>query len=341
MSLIFADSCGQFYSSTAQATAGLYTTLSATIVTSSLPAGNVGPTAFKNAANVIVPVPNSSGPYFFGHRFIPAASVVAGQNLFAWLDGSGAPQVTLVTNLDGTITAKRGGGNGTVLGTSSALTPVLVANVWQYVEFGLKCNGSTGTVDIRVNGVSVLSLTGQNTQGEATTTIGAVQILGANITNYVQDIYICDSNGSRNNGFLGDVHVSVFNPTSNGTYTQYTANGAASLWQSVSAATPTDSTVFASDNVVSDKMSVNLAPSSVIGTIAGVILVGRAEKTDSGTRTANLFALNNGNEVDGSSIALGTSYKYSTQVLETDPNTGIPFTNAGFNTLQAGITTAS
>jgi hypothetical protein len=70
-------------------------------------------------------------------------------------------------------------------------------------------------------------------------------------------------------------------------------------------------------------------------------LVGRIEKTDAGTRTAKLFALNGGTEVDGASIALGTSYSYNTQVLEVDPNTGIPFTNAGFNTLQAGILTAS
>lgn len=135
--------------------------------------------------------------------------------------------------------------------------------------------------------------------------------------------------------------VSVYNPTSNGTYSAFTPNGAGSLFQCVNATTPTDSTVFASDNVIGDKMSVNLAPSSVAGTIAGVILVGRAEKTDAGTRTAQLFALSGGNEVGGASIALGTSYAYSSQVLEVSPTTNLPFTNADFNTLQAGITTAS
>ena len=340
MSLLFADSAGGFYATTAQALAGLYTTLTTTIATSLLPSGNIGATAFKNITNGIVAVPNSSGPYFYGIRFVSVATIGAAQNLFAFLDNLGNPQVTFQTNSNGTISAKRGTGNGTLLGTSS-LGTVLTENVWQYLEFGVTCSNGAGTVDIRINGVSVLSLTGQNTQGQSSTTIGACQFLGGNVNNYAQDIYICDGNGSHNNGFLGDVHVSVFNPTSNGSHTAFTANGAASLYQCVDAVTPTDSTVFASDSTVGDKMSTLQAPSSVLGTIAGVIVVGRMEKTDAGTRTAKLFALNGGTEVDGASIALGTSYGYFTEVLEVDPNTNVPFTNAGLNTMEIGIETAS
>ena len=119
----------------------------------------------------------------------------------------------------------------------------------------------------------------------------------------------------------------------------YTPNGAANLYQCVNAVTPTDSTVFASDSTPGDKMSVDLASTSVTGAIAGVINIGRMKKTDAGTRTAALFALNGGTEVDGSSIALGTSYAYYQQVLEVDPNTNAPWTNSGFNTLQLGCET--
>ncbi len=338
--LLFADPCAQFYSTTAQAASGLYSTLSCALATSGLPSGNIGSTALKNVGNAIVQTTQTSGPYFYGMRFIPAAAITGGQNLFAWLDGSGAPQVTLVTNANGTIIAKRGGGNGTVLGTSSN-SVVLTQNVWCYVELGIKCNGSTGTIDIRINGTSVLSLTGQNTQGQASTTVGGAQILGANINNYVQDIYLADSTGSYNNTFLGDVHVSVYNPTSNGTYTSYTPNGAASLYQCVNASTPADSTIFASDSTPGDRMSVNLASSSVSGTIAGVVNVGRMKKTDSGTRTSALTVTNNSVDSIGSTISLGTSYAYYTQVQETDPNTGVPWTNSGFNTAQVGVKTVS
>jgi hypothetical protein len=338
--LLFADPCAQFYSTTAQAVSGLYSALSCSLATSGLPSGAIGTTAFQNVGNATVQTTQTAGPYFYGMRFIPAASITGGQNLFAWLDGIGSPQVTLVTNANGTIVAKRGGGNGTVLGTSSN-TVVLTANVWCYAEFGIKCDGSTGTVDIKINGTSVLSLTGQNTQGQGTTTVGGAQILGANINNYVQDIYLADSTGSHNNTFLGDVHMSVYNPTSNGTYTAYTTNGAASLYQCVNAATPTDSTVFASDSTPGDRMSVNLASTSVAGTIAGVVNVGRMKKTDSGTRTAALTVTNNAVDSIGSTISLGTSYAYYTQISEVDVNTSLPWTNAGFNTVQLGVKTVS
>jgi hypothetical protein len=247
--------------------------------------------------------------------------------------------VQFTLNSNGTLTAKRGAGAAT-LGTSS-LSVVVTQNVWAYMEFGCTCDSSVGTCDIRINGSSVLSLSGQNTKGQSTTTIASVQITDANVTSYTQDIYLCDGTGIHNNSFLGDVHVSVYNPTSNGTYTAYSTNGAASLYQCVNATTPADSTIFASDSTPGDRMSVNLSSSSVAGTIAGVINVGRMLKTDSGTRTAALTVTNNGVDSIGSTIALGTSYKYYTQVQETDPNTGIGWTNGGFNTTQIGVKTVS
>jgi hypothetical protein len=340
MALLFCDPCGAFYSTTAQAASGLYTTCSATIATSGLPSGNIESTAFKNVGSLVVPTTGTSGPYFVGFRFIPTQAIPAGGNLFIWQDNAAGQQVTLQTNTNGTITAKRGSGNGTVLGTSSP-SVVLTQNVWCFIEFGLTCNGSTGTVDIRINGTSVLSLSGQNTQGSATATIGSVQFLDANATSYHQDIYICDSTGSHNTTFLGDVQMPVSYANANGTYTAWTANGAASIYQSVNATTPADSTVFASDSTPTDRMSVSYPTTSVTGTIVGVAHVSRMEKSTSGTRTVSQVITNNGNDQVASAQSLGTSYKYYQQISEQDPNTLQPWTQAGFNTIQSGLITES
>jgi hypothetical protein len=72
-----------------------------------------------------------------------------------------------------------------------------------------------------------------------------------------------------------------------------------------------------------------------------LLAVGRMKKTDSGTRTAALTVTNNSVDSVGSTISLGTSFAYFTQVQETDPNTGIPWTNSGFNTAQVGVKTVS
>lgn len=337
--LIFADSVGGFYATAAQATSGFWNSFTGTIHTSGLPAGNIGPTAASFGPNSGgITVPTAAGPYTLGMRFISTNAYGSSQEICRFYDASNNQQVTFSTDSGGTITAKRGTfGSGTVLGTSSGTT--MTQNVWDYVEFQVTVSATVGTVAVRINGATVLTLTNINTLGGGGAAVIGKIAIGSNQTNFIQDLYIVDSTGSHNNTFLGDVHVSAFTPTSNGTYTDYTPNGAASLYQCVNATTPTDSTVFASDSNPGDKMSVNLAPSSVAGTIAAVVNIGRMKKTDSGTRTANLFALNGGTEVDGSSIALGTSYAYYQQVLEVDPNTGVPFTNLGFTTLQLGVET--
>jgi hypothetical protein len=286
-----------------------------------------------------ITVPSTSGPYYLGYRLV-STSAYSSQELCRFSDPSGNQQVSFWTNANGTISVYCPNSGGVLLGTSSVAV-TLAQNVWDYLECGASIDASTGTINVRINGVSVLSLAAQNTKGSGSSSLIGQIGIGSNLTPWFQDIYVTDSLGSYNVGFLGDVHITAFSPTSSGSHTDYTANGAASLWQGVAAATPTDSTVFDSDSNPGDKLSVNLAPSSVTGAIAAVVLVGRMEKTSAGTRTANLFALNGGVEVDGANIALGTSYQYSMQVLEIDPATGVPFVNNGFNTLQAGVATAS
>ena len=100
----FVDPAGLFYSSTAQALQGMYSALTATIATSGLPAGAVGATALQTVSNATVQVPQASGPYTWGCRYIPAGTIGSGQNLICFLDASGQPQVTFQTNSNGTIT---------------------------------------------------------------------------------------------------------------------------------------------------------------------------------------------------------------------------------------------
>src|SRR6266567_829828 len=333
--LIFADPCGLIYSSTAQAVAGLWQAMgSATISTSGLPAGNIGSTAIRipgpNQCNVSVP--NTPGPYFIGMR-VCFTSVLSEQEICRFRDPTTGVQTSFFTEANGTITAWRGG--GTLIGTSS-LSTTLAQNVWSYLELELSIDASVGIVGVHINGNNVLNTTA-NTKGSGSSgNIGNIAI-GSNLNPYIQDVYICDSTGSRNNTFLGDIHVSAYNANGAGSFSAYTPNGAATIWQSVSAITPTDSTVFASDSTPGDRMSTTVATTSVAGTIAGVIGVSRMLKTDAGTRTAALTITNSGSDLIGSSVALGTSYAYSTLVAETDPGSGLPWTTGGFNTAQPGV----
>jgi hypothetical protein len=340
MSLIFADPGGAFYSTTTQATEGLWAALSATIKTSGLPAGNVEPTALQigNVGGVIT-VPNSPGTYTIGFRFV-STSVITSQSLVTVRDPSNSPQLTFTTNPNGTITVTRGGGGGTVLGTSATST-TLSQNAWSYVEFQFFIDGSAGTVAININGSSVLNLTAQNTKGSSTTTnVGNIAI-GSNLTSLYQDIYVTNSSGTHNTGFLGDVQMPVSLANANGTYTAWTPNGAATIYQSVNAATPADSTIFASDSTPTDRMSVSYPSTSVTGTIVAVAHVSRMLKSTSGTRTVSQVVTSNGVDQVGPAQSLNTTYTFYEQISETDPNTGLGWSQSGFNQIQTGLITES
>jgi hypothetical protein len=340
--LRFADAVGLFYSSAAQAASGLWTSFSGTIHTSGLPAGNVGSTAASFGPNSgSITVPTAAGPYTFGMRFVSTNAYGSDQEICRFYDASNNQQVTFATNSGGTVTAYRGAFHGTVLGVSSGTT--MTQSVWDYIEFQVTVSATVGTVSVRINGALVLNLTGVNTLGGGGAAVIGKIAIGSNQANFVQDVYCTDSTGSHNVGFLGDVHVSGYSAAGAGTagLNQYTPNGAATVWQSVAAATPADSTIFASDATPGDRMSVTVAPTSVTGTIAGVVHVSRLLKNNSGTRTASQTVTSNSVDAIATAINLGTSYQYATQILETDPNTGIPWTVTGFNAAQCGVETVS
>jgi hypothetical protein len=336
--LLFADPCAQFYSSTAQGISGLWQSLSAaTVHTSGLPAGNIGPAAFSiNSRGSQIAVPAASGPYILGFRWCSTSAYSGGNEIAAFTDSNSSTQISFVVNIGGTMSAKLN--NGTVLGTTT--TP-LVANVWAYIEFLVTCNNAAGAIGIHINGNPELTLSGINTQSQGTNLIQTIFLGAAGFSNFIQDVYVVNSAGARNNTYLGDVHASVYNAASNGTFTAYTPNGAATIWQSVSATTPTDSTIFASDGTPGDRMSVHPASTAVTGTIVAVVNVARLAKSDAGARTAALTITNGAGDITGSTINLGTSYGYYTQIQEVDPATGSPWLNSGFNTTQIGVTTVS
>ena len=341
MSLIWADVGGGFYSSTAQAVSGGYwTALTATIKTSGLPSGNIEPTALRinNLAGQIT-VPSSPGTYTFGFRICNDQNPYnSTQNVVKFLDPSSATQLSFSTVSGGAITVTLGD-TATLLGTSSGTN--LSQNVWSYVELQMLCNGSTGTVAIRINGSTVLNLTGQNTKGSGTTTnIGSIKV-GSNITPLFQDLYITNSSGSHNAGFLGDVQMPISLANANGTYTAWAPNGAATIYQSVNASTPADSTIFASDSTPGDRFSVSYPSTSVTGNIVGVAHMSRMLKSTSGTRTASQTITNGGNDQIATAVALGTSYGYFQQISEVDPATSLPWTQSGFNSIQTGCETVS
>lgn len=155
--------------------------------------------------------------------YIPLASgnsVNIGMLLGFW-DGA-----TVQTNISmtgsftvpGSFQAQR---NGTNIGSPSAA--VFTFNAWHYIELQVTFNGTTGAVTLKLDGNTVLSLTGVNTIATANAYANAA-FIGGNVGIWWDDFYVADTTGSVNNSFLGEIKVSGSLPTGNGTQMDYSSN---------------------------------------------------------------------------------------------------------------------
>lgn len=247
------------------------------------------------------------------------------RDLFMLFD-SGTLHMTMRINSSGQLTATR---NGTQLG--SAGTTVLQVGTWYYLEFKTLIDDTVGTYEVRINGATEISGTGQDTRNAATATANQIRFgnssdPGNNGGAAYDDVYICDTSGSTNNDFLGDVRVEALFPNGNGNSSQFTGSDGNSTdnYLLVDETSPNDDTDYVEDSTVTDKDTYAYTnPTPTTGTVYGVQTVPYARKTDAGTRSIRELARLSTTEIDnGADITLSTSYLYYPKVFETKPGGG-------------------
>jgi len=275
---------------------------------------------------------------------VKVASLGAQRLIGVWhsLVASGGDQIVIAMAADGSLNAQRAtagiSGPGTILGSSAA--GVLSAGVVAYLEVKVVLHASTGTVTVRVNGASVLALTGLNTGSGQTTWTGFwVGSGGTAIVTDHDDVYALDGSGSAPwNDFLGDVRVDARLPTAAGATTGWTPSAGAN-WACVDDAAPNDDTdyVTAATAALTDTYTVQDAP--VAGaTIYGVQHCLSVKKTDAGACTVAPVIRSGGVDYVGTAANPGTTYGYALSIAAVNPATGVAWTEAGFNAAEFGVT---
>lgn len=263
--------------------------------------------------------------WIIGHAF-KCDTLPAGARVINGLRDAGTNQVDVRINNDGTLSVTR---NGTVLATG---TTALSAATWYYIEFKCKIDPTVGTYEVRLNGSgsAEISGSGANTRNTANSTANQPFVGSQNAgTNWAADwcdIYFCDTTGSTNNDFLGDVRVEALFPNGNGNSSQFTGSDGNSTdnYLLVDESTPNDDTDYVEDSTVTDKDTYAYTnPTPTTGTVYGVQTVPYARKTDAGTRSIRELARLSATEIDnGADITLSTSYLYYPKVFETKPGGG-------------------
>jgi hypothetical protein len=260
------------------------------------------------------------------------------QRLFQFNDATNTNQISILVQSTGTIEAFRGPAT-TSLGVTA--TPVIVANAYQHVECIVLFSQTVGTIEVRVNGVTVLSLSAQDTC--ATSLVECSQVLiggGIGGTNQfsqtdLDDVFCYDTTSSYNNAFIGDRRVLTLMPNANTATADWTAVGAATGYECIDEVPPNDDTDYitaATVGLVSQFGLANLP--SGISVVNAVVMVERARKTEAGVANTKVSIVSGASTTAGADKPLTEVYTYRQDVFQTDPASAAPFTPANVDALQ-------
>lgn len=244
-------------------------------------------------------------------------------------------------NTNGTISIYRG---TTLLGTTSS---ALTQNVYQYIEVKIVLNGTTGTVEVRFDGLSspVLSLTGQNTQNAGVSTwdelrLGPVaNFLATSVEWNYADLYLADGSGSDGwTDFMGDMRIDPRYATADGTYTALTPSTGVSHYALVDEASANGATDYNTAAAAGDKDSYVIQDAPVVGAnILGVQVVAQASKTDAGAAGHKALTRISGADYTGTELGVPSTYAFLRQCWGKSPATSAAWTESEFNAAEFGV----
>lgn len=250
-------------------------------------------------------------------------------------------QVLIITSPSGAIQIMRG--TKTIVATS---TRTLNLNEWNYIEVKVTVADSGGSCTVRVNGQEWVTYTGDTRDGGTSANIDLVALRsGAYNTsqrpnrNY-DDFYICDTSGTVNNDFLGDIRVETLLPSGNGSSSQFVGSDgdSADNYLLVDEAGTPVTTDYVSSGTVGQRDLYAFADSTAMsGIVKGVQVNAYAAKSDSALRTVSGVVRSGG--VDSVSVgdALQTTYSPHLSIHEVDPATGAAWTVDGVNNAEYGV----
>lgn len=220
----------------------------------------------------------------------------------------------------------------TQLGVTTTLG--LSQSTWYYGELKVKCNDTTGTYEVRLSEVNVLSATGVNTKAGSNNYHDSFMFFGDII---IDDIYFLDSTGSQNNDFLGNVRVIAIRPDGNDSV-QWTPS-AGDNYAAINEEVCNDDTDYVEDSVAGHKdlydyESLSLSPSQIFGVQINTM----CRETDATPFDLVTVVKSGTTESDDGGQAIGsTDYQVKRRIVELDPDTSSAWTESGVNAAKFGV----
>lgn len=283
--------------------------------------------------------------YFF--PILPSANGIWA--LFRFMDSNNAPQVSVFLDSTGQISCYRGFGSssgasfGVLLGLSDP-DNLVTARANNHIEVKATI-GPAGSVEVRLNGVTILNLTGVNTRNTTSPALGessTSQIQMGPISNfqgfdgYVDDVIAWDTSGSLNNDFIGDKKVFTDFPDADTAEVDWTPSTGSARYAMIDDPDPDGDGTYDEATAAGDRMGVTFPDvNAATISIAAICLIHKSKKTDAGVCNIQSHIAQGGDESDGVDRAMTTAYTCYLDAYEVNPHTAAPWTPAEANAMSA------
>ncbi len=220
----------------------------------------------------------------------------------------------------------------------------VVASAWTHFEFKVKTHPTDGAVEIRINGVTKLSLVGVNTGTTAPAQISLGARFGgggsalADHLAWIDDIYCWDDGGSLNNDFIGDKRVGLLMPADDTAIADWSLVGALTGAAAISEVPQDGDASYITTTAVDDKSEFSLDDiTGDIGAIAAVMTHSLQKKSVAGICNTQIGLASGAALAVGEDRPLTEAYTYYADVFEEDPSTSLPWTKAGINAAKVNV----
>ena len=154
---------------------------------------------------------------------------------------------------------------------------------------------------------------------------------GNSVDFYYDDIFWSDSAGLIQLG-----QGAILAPNANGSYANGTAHGAASLWQCLNQVPSDGDTTYIDTLLATQIVTAKCTPipgAAVINSVKAMIITRNLGA--GGTQTVVVISLPGSTQT--TAVAATSSYASYCKILDTDPNTSLPWTNAALNAAEVGM----
>jgi hypothetical protein len=251
--------------------------------------------------------------------------------------------ITITRLINGRVSADRGGsfpGTGSANHIAATSGPVMPPDTFSWIEAKINIHDTTGSVVVKVNGVTVINETNVDTRNAGSSgNVDEIRIAGAGTWDC---LYVCDTvTDPPRDDFMGDFIVDTLFPDGAGNSSQFTPS-VGSNWQNVDETDADDDTTFNDSSAVNNIDLYTFGNVSTItggATPLGVQVTATVEAEPDGSKNFQHKARVAATNYTGASgsTALTNDYTMHREIWGENPNIVDEWTDTTINGAEFGL----